>query len=64
MLNRRITAGIIMLLIVVLGVSAVGCKKKAAQKQSKPAEKVEEPEPEPIVNPLTGSFDLDRKSVV
>ena len=63
MLNRRITAGIIMLLIVVLGVSAVGCKKKAAQKQSKPAEKVEEPEPEPIVNPLTGSFDFDEKAL-
>ena len=61
MTSKKLTASIIVLLILacVLGVTA--CKQKTAKQDPKPAEE-EEPEPEPIVNPLTGSFDFDEKA--
>ena len=64
MLNRRITAGIIMLFAVLLCFTAIGCKSanKAEDTPAEVKEEEPEPEPEPIVNPLTGSFDFDEKA--
>lgn len=61
MTTRKLTAGIIVLLIIVCAFGVAACSKnKSAKKEAEPA--VEEPEPEPIVNPLTGSFDFDEKA--
>ena len=60
MTSKKLTAGIIVLLILACAFGAAACKQKTVKPDQKPAE--EEPEPEPIVNPLTGSFDFSEKA--
>ena len=62
MTTRKLTAGIIMLLIFVCAFGVTACKKSASEPKKDAEPAVEEPEPEPIVNPLTGSFDFDEKA--
>lgn len=63
MKNRTLTAGIAVLLVFVCALSLFACKKNEKKEEKAPAKKVEEPEPEPIMNPLTGSFDFDEKAM-
>ena len=63
MTRRKFTAVLAILLIFACVLSLAACKQNNnAKKNTTPAEEVEEPEPEPIVNPLTGSFDFDEKA--
>ena len=64
MTNRKLTTGIIIMLIIACAVFAVACKQdQKSDKNNTPVETEPEPEPEPIMNPLTGSFDFDEKAM-
>lgn len=62
MTKRIFTAVVALLLIFACAFAVVSCKSNTSKQEKAPAEPVEEPEPEPIVNPLTGSFDFDEKA--
>ena len=66
MTTKKLAAGIIILLIAAIAAGVVALNQfksdKSKEQKEVPEEVVEEPEPEPIVNPLTGSFDFDEKT--
>ncbi len=66
MTTKKLAAGIIILLIAAIAAGVVALNQfksdKSNEQKEVPEEVVEEPEPEPIVNPLTGSFDFDEKT--
>lgn len=66
MTNKKIAVGIVALLAVAVAIGAVAFTQfssDAPKKEKTPAKKVEEPEPEPVMNPLTGSFDFSEKAM-
>lgn len=68
MTTKKLAVGIIVLLIIAVAAGCVAMsqfkddKKKEQTEVPQEEEVVEEPEPEPIVNPLTGSFDFDEET--
>lgn len=67
MTNKKLTIGIAVLLIAAAAIGAFAFtqfgKGQPEKKGDAPVEKVEEPEPEPVMNPLTGSFDFSEKAM-
>lgn len=68
MTTKKLAIGIVILLIAAAaaGVVAMNQFKSDVKKEEEKVpeeEVVEEPEPEPIINPLTGSFDFDEKAM-
>lgn len=67
MTTKTLAVGIIVLIIaaVVAGVVAMNQFKGDVEsgESAVPEEVAEEPEPEPVMNPLTGSFDFDEKAM-
>ena len=68
MTTKKLAVGIVILLIIAVAAGCVAMtqfkddKKKEQTEAPAEEEVVEEPEPEPIVNPLTGSFDFDEET--
>ncbi len=71
MTTKKLAVGIIVLLIIAVAAGAVAMTQFKGDKETKTTEEdvpqeekevIEEPEPEPIVNPLTGSFDFDEEA--
>ncbi len=69
MTTKKLAVGIVILLIAAVAAGVVALyqfrgdmKKIEEPVRQEEEEIVEEPEPEPIVNPLTGSFDFDEKA--
>ena len=66
MTNKKLTVGIAVLLVAAIAIGAIAFtqfSKGTPAKKTAPAKKVEEPEPEPVMNPLTGSFDFSEKAM-
>ena len=65
MTNKKMAAGIAVLLVAACLIGAVAFTQFKSDKsaEKKPAKKVEEPEPEPPMNPLTGSLDYSEKAM-
>ncbi len=67
MTTKKLAVGIIVLLIAAIGAGIFAMNQfkgdKKAGRDVPDAPEVEEPEPEPVMNPLTGSFDFDEKAM-